>query len=161
MKKLLALFIFPMLALGQATTGFHRVAQVIARAPLNSVTAQVVPQATVVLTNTSDGTAASVYSDPGLSVGIPNSTLTTDLSGNYNYYFALNTCITETISSPNLGIIAIPNICSNGGGGAEEQDARPSLAPPSPQSARRASPLIQETSPSTRPRMSRCWRRPM
>jgi len=115
--KILVLLLFPTLAISQATTGFHRVAQVIARAPLNSVTAQVVPQATVVLTNTSNGTAASVYSDPGLSVGIPNSTLTTDMSGNYNYYFALSTCITETISSPNIGIVSIPNICSNGGGG--------------------------------------------
>ena len=117
MKKLLALFLFPMLAFGQATTGFHRVAQVIARAPLNSVTAQVVPYATVVLTNTATGVAAAVYSDPLLSVGIPNSTLTADGSGNYNYYFNLGVCVTETISSPNMGIIAIPNICSNGGGG--------------------------------------------
>lgn len=117
MKRLLALLLFPMLALGQATTGYHRVAQVIARAPLNSVTAQVVPYATVVLTNTATGVAAAVYSDPLLSVGIPNSTLTADGSGNYNYYFNLGVCVTETISSPNMGIIAIPNICSNGGGG--------------------------------------------
>lgn len=115
--KLLALLLFPIVSLGQATSGFHRVAQVIARAPLNSVTAQVVPYATIVLTYTGSGTAAAVYSDPGLSVGIPNSTLTASGAGNYDYYFALNTCITETISSPNLGIIALPNICSNGGGG--------------------------------------------
>ena len=118
MKKLFAaLLIFPALAFGQATTGFHRVSQVIARAPLNSVTAQVVPYATIVLTSTASGTAAAVYSDPLLSVGIPNSTLTADGSGNYDYYFALSYCVTETIMTPEGGITVIPNICSNGGGG--------------------------------------------
>ena len=118
MKKILfAILMLPMFALGQATTGFHRVAQVIARAPLNSVTAQVVPYATIVLTGTASGTAANVFADPSLTIGIPNSTLTADASGNYDYYFNLGYCVTETISSPGGGITVIPNICSNGGGG--------------------------------------------
>ena len=92
---LIAALLMPALAWSQATTGAHRVSQVIARAPLDSVTAQVVPYATIYLTNTSSGTAGTVFSDPLLSVGIPNSTLTADESGNYNYYFALNSCITK------------------------------------------------------------------
>jgi len=96
----------PLSGNSQSTAGFHRLGQVIARATLGSVNAQVVPYATVVLTYTQTGTAASAFSDPGLSVGVPDSTLHADASGNYDYYLALNTCITESIASPNGGVIA-------------------------------------------------------
>lgn len=111
------IFLIPSMLLAQATTGYHRIGQVLARAPLQSVNAQVVPYATIVLTNTSTGAAAAVYSDPLMTVAIPNSTLTADQNGNYDYYFALATCITETISSYGTGIITNTNVCSLAGGG--------------------------------------------
>src|ERR1017187_9065200 len=105
MKKLLSLLLLiPVLVLlpkaeAQATSGFHRQNQVIAKAQGN-VTAQVVPFAKVSVTTTATGALAPIYSDPLLTVPITSGTVTADGSGNYNYYFALNQCVTERISSP-------------------------------------------------------------
>lgn len=106
----LLLSAFPLF--GQATTGYHRVNQVIARSS-TGVFAQVVPFAQVSVTNTATGNAATIYSDPLLSSPIASSLVTADLSGNYSYYMPLNTCNTESISSPGQGAIVIPNICGN------------------------------------------------
>ena len=120
MKKLLLLLtLLPSLAWTQATTGFHRVNQVLARAN-GSVIAEVVPYANVHVTNTATGALGVIYSDPLLTVPILSGTVTADGSGNYNYYFGLNTCMTERISSPGQGNITIPNVCSNGSGGCND-----------------------------------------
>ena len=100
---------------GQATTGFHRVAVALSRAQ-SGLNAQIVPNATVTVTQTSTGTAATIYSDPLLTSIISPSVVVADTSGNYSYYIALNYCVTETITSPGQGTRTIPNICSNGGG---------------------------------------------
>jgi hypothetical protein len=121
MKRLLTFLIFaclPMLALGQSTptTGFHRVNQVLARAN-GSATAQVVPGATISVTSTATGAAATIYSDPGLTAIISPPVVTSDFNGNYSYYVALNYCVNETVSSPGQGTYTTDNICVNGGGG--------------------------------------------
>ena len=117
MKKLiltgLLLLICPINGFSQATTGYHRVNQVLARAPQN-VQAQVVPYAKIAVSITSTGAAAVIYSDPGLSVQITPPVLTSDVAGNYGYYLSLNYMVTETISSPSLGSVVIPNIGING-----------------------------------------------
>ena len=100
---------------GQATTGYYRQSQVLARAS-SGVTAQVVPYASVVVSNTATGAAATIYSDPLLSDPIDCSCVTADESGNYGYYIALGTIVTETISSPGQGTRTIPNVGSVNGG---------------------------------------------
>lgn len=117
MKKLLLfamLFASAGLASAQATSGFHRVSQVITRGN-SGVTAQVVPSARVFVQNTSTGLAAVIYSDPLLTLTIPGAIVTSDVNGNYGYYTPLNTCYTENISSPSQGSLIIPNICGNSG----------------------------------------------
>lgn len=117
MKKLL-LFALLLASAGiakaQATSGFHRVSQVITRGN-SGVTAQVVPSARIFVQNTSTGLAAVIYSDPLLTLTIPGAIVTSDLNGNYGYYTSLNTCYTENISSPSQGSLIIPNICGNSG----------------------------------------------
>ena len=116
MNKLIALvFFLPMLALGQATAGYHRVSQVLARG--TGVSALVVPYATVAVTNTGTGLAGVIYADPALTVRVPNSVVTSDANGNFGYYFNLNLCMTEKITFPNGGGFTQVNICSNGGSG--------------------------------------------
>lgn len=115
MKKLLYFGVllfscFPLF--GQATTGYHRVSQVIARSN-SGTTALVVPFAKIAVTNTATGNAAVIYFDPLLSSQITPPLITADLAGNYSYYMPLNTCVTETISSPGQSNIVIPNICGN------------------------------------------------
>ena len=115
MKKfcLLALLL-PVMAAAQATSGFHRISQVITRGN-SGVTAQIVPSARVFVQNTSTGLAATIYSDPLLTITIPGAIVTSDANGNYGYYAPLNTCYTENISSPSQGSLIIPNICGNSG----------------------------------------------
>lgn len=114
MKILLSLALllssFPLF--GQATTGYHRVSQVIARSNTGT-TALVVPFAKIAVTNTATGNAAVIYFDPLLSSQITPPLITADLAGNYSYYMPLNTCVTETISAPGQSNITIPNICGN------------------------------------------------
>lgn len=117
MKKLLALLLFPMLAVGQSTVGYHRIGQVLARAP-GGVNAQVSPYAKIIVTSTATGLAGVIYSNPGLSAPVPSSTVTADANGNYGYYFNLNLCMTEKITYPNGGSIILVNVCSNGGSGS-------------------------------------------
>jgi hypothetical protein len=116
MKKFLLFVILlcPLIGWSQVTAGYHRVGKVLARAP-QSVTAQVVPSATVAVTTTSTGAVATIYSDPGLTVRITNGKVTADASGNYSYYIPLNYMVTETISSPGQGNQVISNVGSNGG----------------------------------------------
>ena len=113
----LALLLFcPLIGLmGQATTGYHRTNQVLARA-YGSTNAQVVPYAKITVSVTATGAAATIYSDAGLSVAINPPALTADSSGNYSYYLPLNYCVTEVISSPGQGTVSIPNICANSSG---------------------------------------------
>ena len=114
MKKFgLAILLFPVLVFGQATTAYHRLNQVLQRAPQGGATAQVVPYATVYVTNTSSGTAAAIYSDPGLSIAIAGATVTADSNGNYGYYIALQSCVNERITYPGGGSITYTNVCSN------------------------------------------------
>lgn len=102
----------------QVTAGFHRVNQVLGRG--NGVQAVIVPNATVIVTSTATGLAATIYSNPGLTSLIIPSVVTADSRGNYSYYLPLNYCVTEKISSPGQDNVVIVNICSNstGGGGA-------------------------------------------
>lgn len=120
MKKLiltgLLLLICPINGFSQATTGYHRVSQVLARAPQN-VQAQVVPYAKIAVSITPTGAAAVIYSDPGLSVQITPPVLTSDVAGNYDYYLPVNYMVTETISSPGQGNRVISNVGEQGGGG--------------------------------------------
>lgn len=119
MKKLflLLMFVFPLLAYSQSTSGYHRTNQVLARA-IAGLNAQVVPYAQIYVTNTASGAAATIYSDPLLTALIPNSTVTADNAGNYSYYIPLVYCVTENISSPGQGSRTIPNVCVNGSGAA-------------------------------------------
>jgi hypothetical protein len=119
MKKFLsiiALLIATCPLFGQATTGFHRVDVALTRAS-SGVDAQIVPYATVTVTDTATGAAATIYYDPLLSNVISPSVVTADSGGNYGYYIALSYCVTETITSPGQGTKTITNICNNGGGG--------------------------------------------
>jgi hypothetical protein len=118
MKKflLLAALIFcPLSGLSQATTGYHRLNQVLARAP-QGVSAQVVPYAKVSVTSTATGLAATIYSDPLLTAPINPPLVTADASGNYSYYLPLNYCVSESVSSPGQGFQNMPNICSGSSG---------------------------------------------
>lgn len=96
-----------------ATTGFYRTSNVYSRAT-DSLNSQVVPGATIVVTVTDTNVAATIYFDPLLSQPIANSTVFADVNGLYAYYIPLNYMVTETISSPNLGSVVIPNIGING-----------------------------------------------
>ena len=96
-----------------ATTGFYRTSNVYSRIT-DGLNSQVVPGAVVVVTVSSTGLAAVIYSDPLLTQAIPNSTVYADVNGGYGYYLPLNYMVTETISSPSLGGIVIPNIGING-----------------------------------------------
>ena len=111
----LTMFLLPVLALGQATAGYHRLNQVLARG--NGVYATIVPYATVAVTSTATGLAGVIYADPGLTVRVPNSVVTADANGNYGYYFALEACMTEKIAYPNGGMLNYVNVCSNTSGG--------------------------------------------
>lgn len=96
-----------------ATTGFYRVNNVTSLA-YGTITQQVVPGATVYVTTTAGNVAATIYSDPLLSAPITNSTVTTDIYGNYSYYIPLNYMVSENISAPGGGTIIIPNVGING-----------------------------------------------
>lgn len=96
-----------------ATTGFYRTSNVYSRIT-DGLNSQVVPGAVVVVTVTSTGLAAVIYSDPLLTQAITNSTVYADVNGVYGYYLSLNYMVTETISSPSLGSVVIPNIGING-----------------------------------------------
>ena len=131
MKKFgLAILLFPVLVFGQATTAYHRLNQVLQRAPQGGATAQVVPYATVYVTNTSSGTAAAIYSDPGLSIAIAGATVTADSNGNYGYYVALQSCVNERITYPGGGSLTYTNVCSNTSAGLSSFSA-PSASWPS------------------------------
>ena len=115
MKKFLMstlLAVCPLFGYSQATTGYHRVNQVIARGNYG-VTAQVVPYAVVSVTDTATRLAATIYSDPLLTAQIVPSVVTADASGNYDYYIPLQYCVDETVSSPGSGSFTTPNICVN------------------------------------------------
>lgn len=107
---LLAAFACPLF--GQATAGYHRTNQAIARGS-SGVTAVIVPYASVYVTSSATGTLATIYSDPGLSVPILTGMVSADANGNYGYYIALNYCVNERISSPGAGNILITNVCAN------------------------------------------------
>lgn len=113
MKKALLFFAFlatTSVLVAQATTGYHRVNQVLARS--NSGTYAVVqPYSTISVTSTATGLAATIYSDPLLTAPISPSVITADQSGNYDYYIALGYCVTETIAYPGSGGVTIPNVC--------------------------------------------------
>jgi hypothetical protein len=113
MKKIftwLVLTVAPVLMQAQATTGYHRVGQVLARG--NSGTQAVIqPYASVAVTATASGLAATIYSDPLLTALISPSVVTANASGNYDYYIPLGYCVTETITYAGSGGITIPNIC--------------------------------------------------
>ena len=108
------LLLLPALTSGQPTNGFHRVNQILQRGKSGTY-AQVVPYATVYMTSTATGLAAPIYSDPLLTSIIPSSTVTSDASGNYDYYTPLNYCVDETVSSPGAGTYTTTNICGNTG----------------------------------------------
>ena len=114
MKKflLLAILLCPLTGFSQATIGYHRISRVLARAPQN-VTAQVVPNAKVSVTVTATGLAATIYSDPLLSIPINPPVVTADLNGNYSYYIPLSYLVTETISSPGQGNSVVSNVGEN------------------------------------------------
>src|SRR5690348_873014 len=104
MKKTILplLLLIPVFTWSQATTGYHRVSQALARA-YGSAAVQVMPYATVTVDNTATGLAATIYSDPLLTAPIPTSTVTANGNGNYDYYIPLNYCVTETVSAPGQG----------------------------------------------------------
>jgi len=130
-KLVVLLFLLPVLSFGQATTAYHRLNQVLARAPQGGVTAQIVPYATIAVTNSSTGVAGVIYVDPGLTVRVPNSVVTADANGNYGYYFALQTCMTERITYPNGGMLTYVNVCSNTtAGGSVSSFSAPALSWP-------------------------------
>ena len=119
MNKLLAatLLLLTSPLFGQVTAGYHRLNQVTARASgAPYLVAQ--PGAKIHVTKTSDGTAATIYSDPGMSIAVPGATVTADYNGNYGYYLPLSYCVTERISYPGSGNITTSNICLNSVGSA-------------------------------------------
>ena len=95
------------------TTGFYRVSNVTARM-YGGVGQQVVPGASIYVTETATDLAATIYSDPVLTAPIDGSVVVTDVLGGYSYYIPLNYMVSETISAPNGGSITIPNIGING-----------------------------------------------
>ena len=113
-KLLLSLLLFPALLIGQATTGFHRSSQALARAT-GSQYVVVQPNAVVYVTSTATGTVATIYSDPLLSISIPSGSVVADQNGNYGYYININYCVNEQISYPGGGSQTTTNICGNTG----------------------------------------------
>src|SRR5579863_5278126 len=101
-------------AFSQVTIGFHRVNQATARAK-GSLYLVVQPNATVSVDSTATGKAAIIYSDPLLSVQIPNSVVRADTNGNYDYYIPVNYCVDEQVSYPGAGTYVTKNICENTG----------------------------------------------
>lgn len=95
------------------TTGWNRIGVVNQRVQ-GGVTSQVVPNAQIYVTSTATGASATIYSDPGLTVAIPNGAVTADSDGNYSYFLRLGYCVTESISSPSGSIITLSNIVQNG-----------------------------------------------
>ena len=83
------------------------------RARPQGVGAQIVPYATISVTTSATGVAATIYSDPGLTDQIIPPVLTADGNGMYQYYIPMNYMVTETISSPNQGSFVLPNIGEN------------------------------------------------
>jgi len=94
------------------TTGWHRFSNVTARA-FYSTTQEVVPGATIYVTETASGVEATIYSDPGLSITIPGALITADPSGFYEYYLPLSYNVTETISAPSGLYDVLDNIVLN------------------------------------------------
>jgi len=100
---------------GQATTGYHRVNQLLQRGT-SGTDAQVVPRASVQVTSTTTGLLATIYRDPLLTSQIVSGSVSTDVSGNYDYYIPLNYCVNEQVSSPGQGSYTTNNICANSSG---------------------------------------------
>jgi len=123
-NKLFLLLLISGIAFGQATTGYHRVNQLLSRGT-SGVTAQIVPNGTIFVTNTTTGAVATIYSDPGLSVPITSGVVTSDKNGNYDYYIPLNYCVDEQVSAAGQGSYTTKNICVNSSGGS----ALPASAP--------------------------------
>jgi hypothetical protein len=99
--------------MGVTTTGYHRVGNVTMRGSVG-VEQQVVPGASVYVTLTSTGAAATIYSDPGLSISITGSVVTADTTGAYGYYIPQSYNVTENISSPSGSLLTITNVVQNG-----------------------------------------------
>ncbi len=99
--------------MGLVTTGYHRISNVVTRGPFG-VEQQAVPGATILVTLTSTGGVATIYSDPLMSITITGALITADTQGNYDYYIPLNYNVTETISAPNGGLITLINVVQNG-----------------------------------------------
>lgn len=95
------------------TVGWHRISNVVTRSNFGAEQV-VVPGATIYVTLTSSGAAATIYSDPSLSVAIHGSVVTADVNGNYDYYIPLNYNVTESISSANGSLLTISNLAQNG-----------------------------------------------
>ena len=99
--------------MGVVTTGLHRFSNVTARSQFG-VLQEVVPGATVYVTVTSTGLAATIYSDPGMTIQIPGALITTDTSGFYEYYVPAAYNVTEQITSTGGLNVTISNIVQNG-----------------------------------------------
>ena len=116
MKKILTLIcvllFIPLAWGGMQTTGYHRVNQLLQRGTSGTY-AQVVPRATIQVLGTMSGIGATIYWDPGLTSQITPSTVTSDASGNYDYYIPLNYCVDEVVSYPGSGSYTTKNICAN------------------------------------------------
>lgn len=97
------------------TTGLHRFSNVTARSQFG-VLQEVVPGATVYVTVTSTGLAATIYSDPGMTIQIPGALITTDTSGGYEYYIPAAYNVTEQITASSGLNVTISNIVLNGNG---------------------------------------------
>lgn len=95
------------------TTGWHRIGSVTTRATFG-LEQQTVPGASIYVTSTATGLAATIYSDPLLSIAIVGSVLFADKYGNFDYYLPLNYCVTEAISAPNGSLTTEVNISQNG-----------------------------------------------
>ena len=97
------------------TTGLHRFSNVTTRSQFG-VLQEVVPGATVYVTVTSTGLAATIYSDPGMTIQIPGALITTDTSGAYEYYIPASYNVTEQITASSGLNVTISNIVLNGDG---------------------------------------------
>jgi hypothetical protein len=91
-----------------ATTGAHRIGQVLVKG--NGVAANVSPGAKVLVCVAGSACAESqtIYLDVNLTTPAPNP-VTTDGAGNYDYYTSVPT-VDEQISSPGQSIIFLPNV---------------------------------------------------
>ncbi len=101
--------------MGVVTTGNHRFSNVTQRSQYG-VLQQVVPGATIYVTVTSTGLAATIYSDPGMTIQIPGALITADPSGYYEYYIPAAYNVTEQITSTDGLNVTISNIVLNGNG---------------------------------------------